>query len=136
MTTASARETSLRAIDDFVGALWIEDGLAANTLAAYRRDLTLYGEWLAQEQGRAIDETTESDLLAYRVSRHAGSKATTSNRRSIETLLKEITGHDWALKLEGKEGLEIKKAEAAGGEYKNDPLIQEALEMFKGQIKS
>ena len=81
MTTASARETSLRAIDDFVGALWIEDGLAANTLAAYRRDLTLYGEWLAKEQGRAIDETTESDLLAYRVSRHAGSKATTSNRR-------------------------------------------------------
>ena len=84
MTTASARETSLRAIDDFVGALWIEDGLAANTLAAYRRDLTLYGEWLAKEQGRAIDETTESDLLAYRVSRHAGSKATTSNSATIQ----------------------------------------------------
>lgn len=81
MNTAVVRETSTRAIDDFIGALWIEDGLAANTLAAYRRDLTLYAEWLAAEHARALDETTESDLLAYRVTRHAGSKATSSNRR-------------------------------------------------------
>ena len=78
---AAAREISQRAIDDFVSALWIEDGLAANTLAAYRRDLTLYSEWLANEHARTLDQTTESDLLAYRVTRHAGSKATSSNRR-------------------------------------------------------
>jgi len=74
-------ETSQRAIDDFISALWIEDGLAANTLAAYRRDLTLYSDWLARTHGRVLAETTESDLLEYRVARHAGSKATTSNRR-------------------------------------------------------
>jgi site-specific recombinase XerC len=34
-------EDSLRAIDTFVDALWLEDGLSRNTLAAYRRDLTL-----------------------------------------------------------------------------------------------
>jgi len=67
--------------------------------------------------------------------------ATTSNRRQLETLLKEISGHEWSLKLEAKEGLELKKAEASprksgGDSYKDDPLIQEALEMFKGQIKS
>ena len=73
--------TSQRAIDDFISALWIEDGLAANTLAAYRRDLTLYSDWLARTHGRTLAETTESDLLEYRVARHAGSKATTSNRR-------------------------------------------------------
>jgi integrase/recombinase XerD len=66
-TTAQA--ASLRAIDDFVGALWIEDGLAANTLAAYRRDLTLYSDWLANAHQRALDTTTESDLLGYRVAR-------------------------------------------------------------------
>ncbi len=77
----SAINTSHRAIDDFVSALWIEDGLAANSLAAYRRDLTLYSDWLARTHGRALDETTEADLLEYRVARHAGSKATTSNRR-------------------------------------------------------
>ena len=80
-TEAVAREISQRAIDDFVSALWIEDGLAANTLAAYRRDLTLYSEWLANAHARALDQTSESDLLAYRVTRHAGSKATSSNRR-------------------------------------------------------
>jgi integrase/recombinase XerD len=72
---------SAEAIDRFADALWIEDGLAANTLAAYRRDLTLYADWLAREQGRAIGETTESDLLAYAVARHSGTKASSANRR-------------------------------------------------------
>jgi integrase/recombinase XerD len=30
-------------IDRFIDALWIEDGLSAQTLAAYRRDLKLFG---------------------------------------------------------------------------------------------
>jgi integrase/recombinase XerD len=69
------------AIDRFVDAVWIEDGLASNTLAAYRRDLRLYAEWLERSAGRGLDETRESDLLAYAVERHAGSAATTANRR-------------------------------------------------------
>ena len=77
----SSLAASQRAIDDFVGALWIEDGLAANTLAAYRRDLTLFADWLAKTQDRTIDTTTEADLLGYSVERHPGSKATSSNRR-------------------------------------------------------
>ena len=72
---------SAEIVDRFADALWIEDGLAANTLAAYRRDLTLYAEWLAKAQGRTITETTEADLLAYAVARHAGSKASSANRR-------------------------------------------------------
>ena len=45
-------EDSLRAIDTFVDALWLEDGLSRNTLAAYRRDLTLYAQRpLAQHPG-------------------------------------------------------------------------------------
>ena len=75
------RETSQAAIDRFIDAVWIEDGLSANTLAAYRRDLTLYAGWLAATHDRAIDATVESDVLGYAVARHAGSKATTSNRR-------------------------------------------------------
>jgi len=81
VTAAASREQSARAIDDFVSALWIEDGLSANTLAAYRRDLTLFCDWLAADGERALDATREADLLAYRVTRHAGSKATSSNRR-------------------------------------------------------
>ena len=68
------------AIDSFIDALWLEEGLSKNTLAAYRRDLTLYADWLAG-QGRAIDGTTEADLNGYFAARHAASKATTANRR-------------------------------------------------------
>ncbi|MGE5116020.1 MAG: site-specific tyrosine recombinase XerD [Betaproteobacteria bacterium] len=83
MTTAT-RDASQASIDRFIDAVWLEDGLAANTLAAYRRDLGLYADWLAageREAPRAIDATRESDLLAYAAARHAGSKATSANRR-------------------------------------------------------
>lgn len=81
MSGAAGAAASAALVDRFADALWIEDGLAANTLAAYRRDLTLYSEWLAREQGRSLDQTTEADLLAYAVARHAGSKASSANRR-------------------------------------------------------
>jgi integrase/recombinase XerD len=67
-------------IDTFIDALWLEEGLSKNTLAAYRRDLALYATWLAG-QGRALTATNEADLNAYFAARHAQSKATTANRR-------------------------------------------------------
>jgi len=76
-----ARDDSQASIDRFIDALWIEDGLASNTLAAYRRDLSLYSDWLDGGEGRALDSTTEADLLAYATSRHDGTRATTANRR-------------------------------------------------------
>ncbi|HEY1394063.1 MAG TPA: site-specific tyrosine recombinase XerD [Methylibium sp.] len=79
MTTP--REASQSSIDRFLDALWLEDGLSANTLAAYRRDLSLYADWLASKQGRAIDSSTEPDLLGYSLHRHKDTRATTSNRR-------------------------------------------------------
>ncbi len=64
--------------------------------------------------------------------------ATANNRRQLESLLGEISGQELKLKLEAKEGLTASNADVAVGKekYKDDPLIQEALEMFKGQIKS
>lgn len=67
-------------VDDFIDALWLEEGLAGNTLAAYRRDLTLYAQWL-QARGRTLDGTAEQDLQAYFAERHAKTKASTANRR-------------------------------------------------------
>lgn len=74
-------DDSAAAIDRFVDALWIEDGLSRNTLAAYRRDLTHYARWLAGAAGRPIDASREADLQAYTVARHAASRATSANRR-------------------------------------------------------
>ena len=78
---SSPLATSLAAIDTFIDALWLEEGLSKNTLAAYRRDLTLYGKWLL-EQSRSLDDSAERDLQAYFSHRHTpGSKATSANRR-------------------------------------------------------
>ncbi len=68
-------------IDRFVDALWVEDGLAKLTLSAYRRDLGLLAEWMAAQDGRALDAARESDLLGYIAARHAASRATSANRR-------------------------------------------------------
>ena len=67
-------------IDTFIDALWLEEGLSKNTLAAYRRDLTLYDRWLAG-RGTTLDATTEADLNAYFAARHAATRATSANRR-------------------------------------------------------
>ena len=72
---------SQASIDRFIDALWIEDGLAPLTLAAYRRDLSLYGRWLQASASKELDATLESDLLAFMSLRHAATRATTANRR-------------------------------------------------------
>ena len=72
---------SQASIDRFIDVLWIEDGLAPLTLAAYRRDLSLYAAWLHGQAGKALDASTESDLLAFAAQRHAATRATTANRR-------------------------------------------------------
>ena len=101
-----ARDDSQASIDRFIDALWIEDGLSANTLAAYRRDLSLYADWLGGEEGRALDSTTETDLLAYATHRHVGTRATTANRRLTVfkryfrwALREHLLGADPTLKL-------------------------------------
>jgi integrase/recombinase XerD len=68
-------------IDRFVDAIWIEEGLAANTLAAYRRDLSLFAAWLDREHGRSLIAASETDLRQYALARHAGSAAASTNRR-------------------------------------------------------
>jgi integrase/recombinase XerD len=65
-------------IDRFLDALWLEDGLSANTLSAYRRDLTLFALSLP---ARSLASVTESDLQGYFAARHAETRATTANRR-------------------------------------------------------
>ncbi|HEX6007597.1 MAG TPA: site-specific tyrosine recombinase XerD [Burkholderiales bacterium] len=68
-------------IDEFCDALWLEDGLAPNTLTSYRRDLMKFGSWLAAKQRRALLAATHADLLgflAHEVQRRA--KATTASR--------------------------------------------------------
>ncbi len=74
-------QRSQAVIDRFLDGLWLEDGLAKNSLAAYRRDLALFSTWLADAEGRDLAQARALDVQAYMLARHAGSKATSENRR-------------------------------------------------------
>ncbi len=87
-------ENNQAAIDRFVDAVWLEDGLSANTLAAYQRDLTALAQWLQQNAAIALDAVQESHLQAYFAARHSLSKATSANRRL--TVFKRY--YRWALR--------------------------------------
>jgi integrase/recombinase XerD len=69
-----------RDIDAFIDAIWLEEGLAKNTLLAYRRDLTLFCQWL-EGFDRSLNQVAETDLHAFFASKHASTRATTANRR-------------------------------------------------------
>lgn len=76
-----ASGASQSAIDEFCDTLWLEDGLAKNSLEAYRRDMTLFAHWLQSQRGKDLLATDATDLLAYFSARHADTKASSSNRR-------------------------------------------------------
>ena len=52
-------------LDEFCDALWLEDGLARNTLESYRRDLSQFARWLEKEGGKTLLLAGRGDLMAY-----------------------------------------------------------------------
>jgi integrase/recombinase XerD len=75
---AGAAESAL--IDRFTDALWLEDGLAANTLAAYRRDLQALAVWAAA-RGAALLRLDAAALQQYVGEALATLRAASVNRR-------------------------------------------------------
>lgn len=78
---AQIQQASADLIDEFVDSIWLEDGLAKNTLESYRFDLRLFAIWLRSTHQLDLLQVTSAHLLAYFAARHAASKATSSNRR-------------------------------------------------------
>jgi hypothetical protein len=77
--------------------------------------------------GFSTDQKSPMDILG-----------TPTNRKLIETLLREVSGRDWTLKLMVQENLPSKtqtSADRASENYADDPLIRDALEIFKGEVK-
>lgn len=69
-------------LDRFVDSIWLEDGLSANTLDAYRRDLQGLSAWLvAQAVGRTLVSASEADLHGYSAARHAQTRPSSAGRR-------------------------------------------------------
>ena len=58
-------------LDEFIDQLWLEDGLARNTLEAYRRDLRQLADWLqAQRPPSSLTGADEALINRYLAFRH------------------------------------------------------------------
>jgi integrase/recombinase XerD len=77
-------------LDEFCDQLWLEDGLAQNTLEAYRRDLRLFADWL-ERGGKSLLEAAEADVLGYFAFRHGQAKrARASTQARVASSLKRF----------------------------------------------
>jgi integrase/recombinase XerD len=76
-----AAESAL--IDRYIDALWLEKGLAENSLAAYRRDLTAFARLVAQQGGGLL----RADKVAVKAA-----LAAKANSRSMARLLSCLRG--------------------------------------------
>ena len=80
-------------LDEFCDAVWLEDGLAKNTLESYRRDLRLFAEWLEKRGGASLLAATEADLsgyFAWRYSRGAKRRIRSSTQARLHSSLKRF----------------------------------------------
>ncbi|MBY0239518.1 MAG: site-specific tyrosine recombinase XerD [Burkholderiaceae bacterium] len=74
---------NLALIDAFCDALWLEDGLAKNSLEAYRRDLRQFARWLESQYPdvAGLHAVQGYHVSAYFSARHADTKPSSANRR-------------------------------------------------------
>lgn len=72
-------------VEEFLSWMVAEKGRSANTIAAYRRDLGVYGDWLAA-QGSTVLDVTHAQLVDYVGARRASGAATSSIARQLAAI--------------------------------------------------
>ncbi len=73
------------AIDAFCDQLWLRDGLAQASLAAYRRDLGAWAAWLA-ERGRSLGTAGRGDVEAWLADQFRAKARASSIARRLSAL--------------------------------------------------
>ncbi len=68
-------------IDEFLDAAWLGDGLAANTMVGYRRDLAIWAAWLNAERRCGLMQADRECVQAYLAFEAGRAKAATLARR-------------------------------------------------------
>lgn len=75
-------------LDEFFDNLWLEDGLARNTLNSYRYDLQRFADWLVRQKSLNLLEVTVADIqsfLAYLfIQQHAKASSTSRTISSLK----------------------------------------------------
>ena len=77
---AQLPEAARAELDAFIDTLWLEHGLARNTLAGYRSDLALFAAWLARARDAGLRAATEANLAAYLAEFSARAKPASQRR--------------------------------------------------------
>ena len=82
-------------LDQFTDNLWLEDGLAKNTLAAYRSDLALFAGWLNAhpENGGKLVDVHEDAIRAYLADLHRrppGEQPKPASQRRLHAALRRF----------------------------------------------
>jgi len=75
----------LAVVERFTDALWMENGLSENTLAAYRRDLLRLSVWLKLRRS-ALGEAQTADLLDFLAQQYRDGRALRSSARLLSSL--------------------------------------------------
>lgn len=84
--TSAATETGKTAsIERFLDAAWMERGLSANTLMAYRGDLASLAHWLAP-RGKSLEQASAADLHEFLGLRIQEGGSPRSTARQLSTI--------------------------------------------------
>ncbi len=72
-------------IDQFLDAVWLESGLSANTLTAYRTDLKKISDWL-EKRKQSLDKATKAELFDYLAYTFRSGISARSSARQLSSL--------------------------------------------------
>ncbi|HKW80228.1 MAG TPA: site-specific tyrosine recombinase XerD [Casimicrobiaceae bacterium] len=74
--------TAVELIDAFCDQVWLQDGLAASSLASYRRDLVAWSRWLERHAQRGLLAAERGDVEAFLAAQfQTKAKVASINRR-------------------------------------------------------
>lgn len=72
-------------LDEFIDRIWLEEGLARNTLDSYRQDLAQFAAWLEKDAAKDLLQVEQFDIQRYLAVRFPVSKP-----RSISRLIASL----------------------------------------------
>ncbi len=78
-------EPSQSLLDEFIDRIWLEEGLARNTLDSYRQDLSQFAVWLQKQLTKNLAEVSQGDIQQYLAYRFP-----TSKPRSVSRLIASL----------------------------------------------
>ena len=81
LTAPELAESELILINQFLDLIWLDDGLAMNTIESYRRDLLIWAHWLQTESSLTLLTADRNAIQAFMARQSRDMKAATLARR-------------------------------------------------------